>query len=179
MANLKIGAEVWSGLGITPWTTRADFSFNQSQTSLNTDSIEVDSSSAELDKHDNMNTSPRWVIIGAGLNTIWQQADNQAWLLWKAITQFHFASLDAITFYDTDLIVGEQALFDVVEQIIELDVEWVYSMDSTHELHHQLAEGVSVITLPSFEDMLAQPLLKRETYQRLKQPELYLAGNEF
>lgn len=172
MANLKIGAEVWSGLGITPWTTRADFSFNQQQTASSAVSV-------ELDKQDNMNTSPRWVIIGAGLNSIWQQTDNQAWLLWQAIAKFHFASLDAITFYDTDLIVGEQALFDVVEQIIELDVEWVYSMDSDHELHHQLAEGVNVITLPSFEDMLTQPLLKRDTYQRLLQPELYFVANDF
>ncbi len=179
MTSLKVGAEVWSGLGITPWTTRADFSFNQQQTVSSADSIAVDSSSAELDKQDNMNTSPRWVIIGSGLNAIWQQADHQAWLLWQAMIQFHFTNLDAITFYDTDLIVGEQALFDVVEQIIELDVEWVYSMDSEHELHHQLAEGVNVITLPSFDDMLAQPLLKREAYQRLLQPELYLMAQEF
>lgn len=112
-------------------------------------------------------TQPKWVLIGAGLSKFWQQADHQAWWLWQSILKFHFGSEESVLFYDLDELQTEQAMFDVVEHLIEIGCEQVYSMDSDHELNQILAEGLQVIPLPSFEMMLEQPNLKRVVYERL------------
>ncbi|MFA6700658.1 MAG: hypothetical protein WCS28_10885, partial [Thiomicrospira sp.] len=54
-------------------------------------------------------------------------------------------------------------------------VDWVFSMDVDHPLHQQLAEGLPMVELPHFDAMMAQPLLKRDAYLRLLQPEQFLS----
>lgn len=168
MSESKIHAEVWTGLGVTAWQVRPNFNPSQTTSSVEVNVTETVEKSSLADDHTaNSLAQPKWVLIGAGLSNIWQQTDHQAWWLWQSILKFHFGSEEAVVFYDTDALQTEQAMFDVVEHLIELGCEQVYSMDTDHELNEMLAEGLQVIPLPSFEMMLEQPNLKRVFYERL------------
>lgn len=158
MSESKIDADVWTGLGVTAWQVRPAFSM-QKNTLGEVDNIDPQASS--------QSNQPKWILIGSGLSSIWQQDNHQAWYLWQAILTFHFGSEQAVIFYDTQSLQTEQAMFDVVEQLIELGCEQVFSMDPEHELNEILAEGLLVTPLPSFESMLEQPHLKRLCYERL------------
>lgn len=167
MSESKVHADVWTGLGVTDWQVRP--SFNASQTTAPALANEPDEAADQNPATLGLSSlaQPKWVLIGSGLSSIWQQADHQAWWLWQSILTFHFGSEEAVVFYDTDALQTEQAMFDVVEHLIELGCEQVFSMDPDHELNEMLAEGLQVIPLPSFEMMLEQPNLKRVFYERL------------
>ncbi|HEY9017077.1 hypothetical protein [Thiomicrospira sp.] len=158
MSESKIHADVWMGLGVTDWQVRSEFDAQKDQPAKVT-SMQTQTS--------RQSSQPKWVLIGSGLSSIWQQDNHQAWCLWQAILKFHFGSEQAVLFYDTNSLQTEQAMFEVVEQLIELGCEQVFSMDPEHELNEILAEGLLVTPLPSFESMLEQPHLKRLCYERL------------
>ena len=169
MSESKIHADVWTGLGVTDWQARPNL--NVLQTNLSVSRIEQDKMEPQSQAAQDFSplVQPKWVLIGSGLSSIWQQPDHQAWCLWQSIMKFHFGSEDAVLFYDTDNLQTEQAMFDVVEHLIELGCEQVFSMNPDHELNEMLAEGLQVTPLPSFEAMLEQPNLKRVFYERLIQ----------
>lgn len=112
---------------------------------------------------------PYWVLLGAGLKPLWQQGNNQAWLLWQAMIHFHLESPQKMMFFDTDLLHAEDQQFDVLEQIIETGVERIFTMDTEHPINEMLMEGAQLIAIPRFEQMLAQPSLKCEVYKALSE----------
>lgn len=112
---------------------------------------------------------PFWVLLGSGLNAIWQADNNQVWLLWQAILQFHLSDVSQMRFFDTDSLQDEDLQFEVLEQIIETGAERVFTMDADHPINEMLIEGAQLVVLPSFEQMLDQPLLKRDVYMALSE----------
>lgn len=165
MAGAKIHADVWSGLGVTPWVSKPGFqpSAKESSVMLTEQTADPLPSEAGLLPA----TAQSWVLLGTGLNAIWQNQDNQAWSLWQAMIHQHLDSIESLVFYDTEHLISEEQQFDVLESIIELGVETVFSMDAEHPINEALAEGVQLVVIPSFDQLLDQPLLKRDVYQAL------------
>lgn len=153
----------WQELGVTQWNTRPGFlpSSPQAEAELPAKTSAEPSTSEAL--------APAWVLIGDGLSAIWQNENHQAWWLWRNMLDYHLKSPEQVLFFDTEQILGEEAGFEVIEQLIELGVETVFSMNPNHELHHSLAEAIQLITLPSFDQMLEQPQLKRQAFISLEQ----------
>jgi len=105
------------------------------------------------------------VLIGAGLDSIWQNEDNQAWQLWQNIMKAFKWDESQAVFFDTELLVTEDMVFSTMEEVIDLGVEWVLTMDDEHDISEQLAEGVQVVSVPEFESMLSDPYSKQSFYQ--------------
>ena len=104
------------------------------------------------------------VLVGPGLEKIWQNEDDLAWQLWQNIMKAFSWDESQVVFFDTELLVTEDMIFSTMEEVIDLGVEWVLTMDDTHEISEQLAEGVHVVSVPEFESMLSDPYSKQSFY---------------
>ncbi|MEA1990031.1 MAG: hypothetical protein U9N57_12610 [Pseudomonadota bacterium] len=104
------------------------------------------------------------VLIGPGLENVWQNEDDLAWQLWHNIMKAFGWDESQVVFFDTELLVTEDMIFSTMEEVIDLGVEWVLTMDETHEISDQLAEGVHVVSVPEFESMLSDPYSKQSFY---------------
>lgn len=105
------------------------------------------------------------VVLGAGLDAVWQNDENQAWLLWQNIMLAFGWDEANIVFFDTAHLVSEDMVFSTMEEVIELGVDWVLTMDEEHAISEQLQEGVHVVTVPDLELMLSDPYSKQVFYQ--------------
>ncbi|BCN93821.1 hypothetical protein THMIRHAM_16060 [Thiomicrorhabdus immobilis] len=104
------------------------------------------------------------VVIGRGLETVWQNEDDIAWQLWQNIMTAFDWDESQVVFFDTELLVSEEMVFSTIEEVIDLGVEWILTMDDEHEIVEQLAEGVHTVSVPDFESMLADPYSKQSFY---------------
>jgi len=104
------------------------------------------------------------VVLGAGLDEIWQNDTQSAWQLWQNIMQTFEWDESQIVFFDTAHLVSEEMIFSTIEEVIELGVEWLLTMDEAHDLSEQLQEGVQVIPVPDMESMLSDPYAKQTFY---------------
>ena len=104
------------------------------------------------------------VLIGPGLEKIWQNEDDLAWQLWQNIMKAFSWDESQVMFFDTELLVTEDMIFSTMEEVIDLGVEWVLTIDESHEISEQLAEGVHVVSVPEFESMLSDPYSKQSFY---------------
>lgn len=105
------------------------------------------------------------VLLGRGLDSIWENDDEAAWRLWQNITQAFGWKDKNVVFFDLDCLVSEDAVFSTMEEVIDLSVESVLAMDTEHPLAEQLAEGIHVIDVPDLESMLSDPYAKQAFYQ--------------
>jgi|ACQI01.1.fsa_nt_gi hypothetical protein len=109
------------------------------------------------------------VVLGSGLDLIWENEDEEAWQLWQNIV-FAFGWQDFQTvFYDLDHLVSEGMVLSTIEEVIESGVEWVLTMDADHAIAEQLVDGVQVIEVPDFESMLSDPHAKKGFYESVMQ----------
>lgn len=107
---------------------------------------------------------PAIVVLGAGLNEVWQNDSQPAWLLWQNIMLAFDWDETQVAFFDTAQLVSEETMFTTMEEVIELGVDWVFTMDDSHELSEMLQEGVQVISVPEMESMLMDPYAKQTFY---------------
>lgn len=107
------------------------------------------------------------VVIGRGLDSVWQNEESLAWQLFQNIMKAFCWDETQVVFFDTELIVTEDSLFNTMEEVIDLGVEWVLCMDDEHEIYEQLSEGVHVVSVPDFELMLSDPYAKQSFYQSI------------
>lgn len=107
------------------------------------------------------------VLLGAGLNSIWEDESKLEWQLLMNICRALGWSEEALAFFDTDALISDEAVFTTMEEVIDLGVEWVLSMDSEHSISEQLAEGVQVLEVPGLEQMLSDPYAKQSFYQTI------------
>ncbi|VAW46137.1 hypothetical protein MNBD_GAMMA03-772 [hydrothermal vent metagenome] len=121
-------------------------------------------SSASLQTLDSTSDVITIVVLGQGLNDIWQNDAQQAWLLWQNIMQVFNWDEANMVFFDTSHIVSEEMLFTTMEEIVELGVDWVLSMDEEHALADILQEGMHVIQVPDIETMLMDSYAKQTFY---------------
>lgn len=107
------------------------------------------------------------VLIGSGLNAIWENDELPEWQLWLNICRAFGWSEEQVSYYDTEVLSSEEAVFTTLEEIMAFDVEQVLSMAPDHALSEQLAEGFAVLAVPSLSEMLADPYAKRDFYETL------------
>lgn len=106
------------------------------------------------------------VLLGSGLNAIWEDDSRMEWQLWRNICQALNWSEEQVHFFDTDTLISDEALFATVEEIIGLGVESVLSMQvADHPLSEMLSEGVQLLEVDSLENMLSDPYAKKSFYQ--------------
>ena len=122
--------------------------------------------SPEDEESAGLSSSPiQCVILGSGLNAVWEDEAKAEWQLLQNICKAFNLSESQLSYFDTDALVSEEAMFTTMEEVIELGVEWVFSMDSEHPISEQLSEGVLVVDVPSLEQMLYDPYAKQSFYQ--------------
>lgn len=107
------------------------------------------------------------VLIGAELNAVWQNEESLAWRLWQNIMKVFHWQEQSMVFFDTTQLVSEPTCEATIEEIIDLNVDWVLSMDPEHDFSQQVAEGVQVISIPDFETLLSDPYAKQALYQTM------------
>lgn len=107
------------------------------------------------------------VIVGLGLEQVWQNEENPAWRLMLNILNALDLQEDDVLYFDTGLLHTEDAIWMTLEEIIETGVEVVFSFDQESMLNEALAEGLQVEVLPSLDEMLQQGYAKKQTYYRL------------
>ncbi len=107
------------------------------------------------------------VVLGAGLDEIWQNEMHQAWQLWQNIMLAFDWDESQTIFFDTAHLVQEEMIFSTIEEVIELGVDWVLCMDDEHVISEQLQEGVQVVNVPDLEFMLADPYAKKTFYSAI------------
>ncbi len=110
------------------------------------------------------NNGSNIVVVGAGLDAVWQNDETQAWQLWQNIMLVFDWDESRITFFDTSHLVSEEMIFTTMEEIIGLGVDWVLTMDDEHPISEQLVEGVHVVSVPDLESMLSDPYAKQSFY---------------
>ena len=105
------------------------------------------------------------VVIGPSLDEIWENEASPAWWLWQNIMNAFAWDEAQIVFYDLDHVASEEAAYALLEEIIDLGVEWVLTMDAEHAVSEQLADGLKVVEVPDLETMLADPYAKQSFFQ--------------
>ncbi len=110
------------------------------------------------------NTRSNIVVVGAGLDAVWQNDETLAWQLWQNIMLAFDWDESQMTFFDTSHLVSEEMIFTTMEEIIDLGVDWVLTMDDEHPISEQLVEGVHVVSVPDLESMLSDPYAKQNFY---------------
>lgn len=105
------------------------------------------------------------VVLGASLSSIFQDESKSEWLLMQSICHAFGWTEEQLRFFDTEALTSEESIFTTMEEVIEIGVEWVLSMDSGHTITEQLSEGVHVVEVPDLEQMLSDPYAKQTFYQ--------------
>lgn len=109
------------------------------------------------------------VFIASGVDEIWQNETSLAWQLWESIL-FAFGWQESeVEFFDAATMVTEESLFDCMEAVMELPIDQVFVMLDDHPIVEMLQEGLEVVHLPSFEEMLDDPYAKQRFYQSVIQ----------
>lgn len=110
---------------------------------------------------------PLRVFIGEGLDAVWQNEETPEGRLLDRILDVMAWADEDVEYYDTANLHSDEAIFTTLDEIIEAGVDTVFSFDEDGELVEQLAEGVTVILLPSLASQLQSGSAKKTCYARL------------
>lgn len=108
-----------------------------------------------------------FILIGADLDSIWQNESTLEWQLLQNIARVFDWDLENLHYYDTRHLVSEEAIFATLEEVMEMQVDWVVSMDSESVLAEHLEEGLQMIRVPSLEELLADAFAKKDCFMTL------------
>lgn len=108
-----------------------------------------------------------FVLVGAGLDDIWQNESAVQWVLMLNILKAFGLSEEQLRFFDTAHAVTDEAVFASIEEVIDLGVETVFAFEESSPLIEQLEEGLQVVFLPSLDEMMQRGQAKRETFEIL------------
>lgn len=189
MAMPKFSADLFEQMGGTSWVARPGYFENradphraagvnaeESQESSDAESFALDSSEASVESSPEFSAAVEkspvqeqesigLVLVGSGLNSIWEDDSRQEWQLWLNICEALGWQEEQVAYYDTDALISEEMLFSTMEEIVESGVERVLSMQPDSELSEQLSEGLQVVEVPTLHDMLVDPYAKQSFYQ--------------
>ncbi len=162
MSNVTFSNALFEQMGGVNWQRRSELPSSQS---LSAETEGGDNlTSVVNEKFDQASNRHAVVVLGAGLDDIWQNDTQQGWLLWQNIMTVFGWDEAQVAFFDTAHLVSEEMIFATVEEVIELGVDWVLTMDAEHELSEMLQEGVQVVSVPDIELMLMDPYAKQTFY---------------
>ena len=108
------------------------------------------------------------ILIGPDLSAVWENEEDLAWQLWKNILLAFGWQDRNVMFYDSSHLVSEEAVFSVFDELLEMGVERVLSVDE-NPLAEQLAEGMELVSIPGLQEMLHDPYAKQQCYETLYQ----------
>lgn len=180
MKNVTFSNELFAQIGGSNWLTRPGYFAGQAveqveavveheAVAVAVSEVEELSSDAQtgqaVSKKTVVHIDNAVVIVGSGLDAIWDNEESLAWRLWQNIMQAFSWDDSQVVFYDTDHLASEDMVYTTMEEIIDLGVEWVLTMDEAHPISEQLAEGLSVVEVPDLEYMLSDPYAKQSFYQ--------------
>ncbi|QKI88759.1 hypothetical protein [Thiomicrorhabdus xiamenensis] len=111
-------------------------------------------------------SSRQVVLLGQGLQSLWQDESKAEWQLWSQIMHAMSWSEEEVLFVDSSLLVSEEQLYSSVEEIIDSGVDCLLSMDPEHVINEVLSEGSEVLPVPDFDLMLSDPHAKKSFYQQ-------------
>lgn len=176
MPKTSVSIQVFNQMGGTCWVSRPGYfqtpcGLEQAQLVESVNLVEVapNSETSLLSNLANTVTElPAVVLFGAGLDGLWQDESALGWRLWQNIMLAFGWDESQIVFFDTEHLVSEEMMFSTVEEVINLGVEWVLSMDDAHEINEQLVEGVLVVNVPSIELMLSDARAKQLFYTTVR-----------
>ncbi|VAW48747.1 hypothetical protein MNBD_GAMMA04-431 [hydrothermal vent metagenome] len=168
MPNTSFSNALFEQMGGVNWQIRPNSVLNTADATVQ-DSAVTKTATEEvfvLETHERETTpdARTVVVLGQGLDDVWQNESQQAWLLWQNIVQVFDWEDAQIVFFDTAHLASEEVNFTTMEEIIELGVDWVLSMDEEHALSEMLQEGVQVVQVPDLESMLMDPYAKQVFY---------------
>lgn len=190
---MSYNPQLWQELGLNTWQLKPEFQTSlpesnaqidpPTQTATDVSVVQLDSdtqiqdeTSTTLQKIANPPTYTeetkelkKLLLFGHGLKAIWKQQDNPAWQLWRSILNFHLTKPEQLVFYDTAELTDEDKIFDLLDELAEQGFETAYSMDNEHPINEILAENIQLEFLPSLEEMLDNPILKRDLFEKLSQ----------
>ncbi|WP_040728050.1 hypothetical protein [Thiomicrorhabdus sp. Kp2] len=186
MSKIQFSNNLFSQIGGSNWVTRPGYFDIETKPLNNGETLGNNQNEPFLDSIDNQvdlleeknllveeplfqskvqaQTVTSVVVLGAGLESVWQNDESLAWQLWQNIMKAFDWDETQVVFFDTELLVTEDAVFSTMEEVIDLGVEWVLTMDEEHEISEQLSEGVQVVSVPEFELMLSDPYAKQSFY---------------
>lgn len=188
MPKTSVSIQVFNQMGGTCWVSRPGYfqtpsGLEQAQLvesvepvtvgaaieSVNLAEVAPSSETSLLSNLANAETElPAVVLFGAGLDGLWQDESALGWRLWQNIMLAFGWDESQIVFFDTEHLVSEEMMFSTVEEVINLGVEWVLSMDDGHAINEQLVEGVLVVNVPSIELMLSDARAKQLFYTTVR-----------
>lgn len=108
-----------------------------------------------------------FILIGADLDSIWQNETTLEWQLLQNMARIFVWDLENLHYYDTRHLVSEDAIFATLEEVMELQVDWVVSMDSESLLAEHLEEGLQVIRIPGLAELLSDAYAKKDCFTTL------------
>jgi hypothetical protein len=103
------------------------------------------------------------VVIGSGLEEVWQNEASEAWLLWQNITQA-FGWEGEPWFVDTHQWYSEEAAMVSLQELEQEGVKQVIVLGDQESLDY-LYEFADVILLPDFDELLNDPFSKKYFFQ--------------
>jgi predicted RNase H-like HicB family nuclease len=182
-----VQADFLNTLGLTTWQARPGYfakSVPRTEPAANSISLEAEAMTAAPNTESEVNSvvseaemasapvetpAPKaaFVLVGAGLDDIWQNESAVQWALMLNILKAFGLSEEQLRFFDTAHAVTDEAVFASIEEVIDLGVETVFAFEESSPLIEQLEEGVQVVFLPSLDEMMQRGQAKRETFEIL------------
>ncbi len=171
----KYSEDLLQQIGVQPWQGKKDFIFNTASLADSQieklEGVEIEESkknivSDSVDKDSRQAILP-FILIGAGLDTIWQNEEKIEWQLLKNISKVFSWDLENLYYYDSQHIISEEAIYATLDEVMAIDVDWVLSMDTESLLSEHLSEGLQIISLPDLSQMLADPYAKKDCFLTL------------
>lgn len=180
-------ADFLNTLGLTTWQARPGYfakSVTRTEPAANSISLEAEAMTAAPSTEMEVNSvvseaemasapvetpapKPAFVLVGAGLDDIWQNESAVQWGLMLNILKAFGLSEEQLRFFDTAHAVTDEAVFASIEEVIDLGVETVFAFEESSPLIEQLEEGLQVVFLPSLDEMMQRGQAKRETFEIL------------
>ncbi len=180
-------ADFLNSLGLTTWQARPGYfakSVPRTEPAANSISPEAETMTAAPSTEPEVNSAvseaemasapvetpaPKaaFVLVGAGLDDIWQNESAVQWVLMLNILKAFGLSEEQLRFFDTAHAVTDEAVFASIEEVIDLGVETVFAFEESSPLIEQLEEGLQVVFLPSLDEMMQRGQAKRETFEIL------------
>lgn len=180
-------ADFLNTLGLTTWQARPGYfakSVPRTEPAANSISPEAEAMTAAPSTEPEVNSAvseaemasapvetpaskAAFVLVGAGLDDIWQNESAVQWVLMLHILKAFGLSEEQLRFFDTAHAVTDEAVFASIEEVIDLGVETVFAFEESSPLIEQLEEGLQVVFLPSLDEMMQRGQAKRETFEIL------------
>lgn len=112
-------------------------------------------------------SSASFVLVGSGLQSIWQQSGSVQWRLLVNIVTALGLPIESLRVFDPTQITTEADVQDCIDVVIDLGVERVFAFEENSLLIASLEEGVQVVFLPSLHEMTQRPEAKQEAFEVL------------